>query len=286
MVAIEIHHLTFTYPLAEHPTLTDLNLQFSKGELVSVLGSNGAGKSTLCYLLAGYGKHFFKGKQKGSIRINGNDIDSLSRRKLVSRIGFLTQSPANQLSEVKDTVYEELAYRLENLRIGPDEMRRRIDQIMKRLSLSDLAGHHPQTLSGGQLQKVVLASNLVIKPELLILDEPFSRLDPVSAEEMLTLIHTISRQGTTILATENRIGMISQTADKVCLLADGSLLASGPPDQVLNSVINYDCRVEEGRLTRLCRCLAQEQNYKHSGSLPISLEDAVRFLRSIYETSL
>ncbi len=279
MVDIHIERLTFTYPLTKTPSLKDLTIKIDSGELVSVLGCNGAGKSTLCCLMAGYGERFFKGTGTGDILIGGRPVCSISHRDLVRDIGFLSQSPRNQISEIKDTVYEELAFKMENLGVDPGEMHERIENAMQTVSIWGLADRHPHNLSGGQLQKVVIAAQLTMNPSLLILDEPFSRLDPRSSEELLDTIKRISHTGTTVVVTENKIGSISQAADSVCLLSHGRLIKKAKPNDLLGCIDQTATGISENLLTQLTKKLVSAKRTCY----PYTLPETVSFIKSHYD---
>ena len=144
-----------------------------------MVGPNGAGKSTLCYTIAGFVPHFFKGELTGAVLVDGSDLQSSTLNEWVLTVGLAFQNPFNQISGAKYTVFEELAFGLENIGIPRDEMIARVEESMKLTGISDLADRSPYSLSGGQQQRVALTSILVMQPKVLVLDEPTSQMDPV-----------------------------------------------------------------------------------------------------------
>ena len=195
MAIIEIENLTYSYPHTDQPALRDLILQIEAGEFVAVIGANGAGKSTLCYTLTGFVPHFFQGEMVGRVSVAGLETREHPLEDLVLVSGLVFQNPFNQISGAKFTVYEEIAFGLENLGVPREEMAPRIKQVMALTDITEMADRSPYALSGGQQQRVALASMLVMEPQVLVLDEPTSQLDPLGSREVFAVIRELSRQG-------------------------------------------------------------------------------------------
>ncbi|MBK6793309.1 MAG: ABC transporter ATP-binding protein [Anaerolineales bacterium] len=140
--------------------------RFQEGEFVSVIGPNGAGKSTLCYALAGFVPHFFKGEISGEIEVDGKLSSKSTLDTWVLNVGLAFQNPFNQISGAKYTVFEEIAFGLENIGVPRDEMKKRVEDAMSLTGISELADRSPYSLSGGQQQRVALTSILVMRPRL------------------------------------------------------------------------------------------------------------------------
>src|SRR5690606_1732280 len=149
-----------------------------KGYLYAVIGKNGSGKTTLCNLIRGFIPHFHKGELEGDFLIEGKDVREWDLGELAKKIGFIFQNPFTQISGVKDTVFEEIAYGLENLGVEVEEIKRRVKKISKLLGIEELEDKNPFELSGGQKQRVAFASVIVMEPDILVIDEPTSQLDP------------------------------------------------------------------------------------------------------------
>ena len=176
-----------SYPLTTEPAIKHLNLQIERGKFYGVIGENGSGKTTLCALLRGFAPSFYKGEIKGEVLVEGKNINEYGG-ELSQKIGFVFQNPFTQISGVKDTVFEEVAYGLENFGVPVEEIERRVIEVMKMTNIESLAEKNPFELSGGQMQRVALASVIVLEPDILIIDEPTSQLDPEGTESVFAII--------------------------------------------------------------------------------------------------
>ena len=143
MAIINLQNVTYKYPLTNSPVLKDINLQIEEGEFVAIVGPNGAGKSTLCYTIAGFVPHFFKGELTGTVEVAGNESSKSNLHEWVLNVGLAFQNPFNQISGAKYTVFEEIAFGLENIGIPRDEMMTRVGDVMKLTGISDLANRSP-----------------------------------------------------------------------------------------------------------------------------------------------
>ncbi|HZJ23865.1 MAG TPA: ABC transporter ATP-binding protein, partial [Anaerolineales bacterium] len=233
MAIVNLQNVTYQYPLTSSPALRDISLQINEGEFVAVVGPNGAGKSTLCYTLAGFVPHFFKGELTGTVEVAGSETHSSTLNDWVMNVGLAFQNPFNQISGAKYTVFEEIAFGLENIGVPRDEMISRVEDAMKLTDISDLADRSPYSLSGGQQQRVALTSILVMQPKVLVLDEPTSQMDPIGTREVFGVIRKMAEQGMTVILVEHKVEWIAQFADRVIALKDGEVLLEGTPGEVL-----------------------------------------------------
>lgn len=281
MAVIELHNLTYTYPITHKPALRDIRLEVEEGEFLAVIGPNGAGKSTLCYTIAGFVPHFFKGKLEGRVRVGGIETSGARLNDFVQKVGLVFQNPFNQISGSKFTVYEEIAFGLENRGVPREEMRQRIDRVMELTGIQDLGERSPYALSGGQQQRVALASILVLQPEILVLDEPTSQLDPIGTREVFQVIKDMSRQGMTIVMTEHKIEWVAEFADRVLALSEGEMLMLGSPQEVLTSELLPEHNIGISRYTAAARQAAQERLWPTGRPLPVKLDEAVEGFREI-----
>jgi energy-coupling factor transporter ATP-binding protein EcfA2 len=234
MPALKIAHLTYTYPTGKRPSLQNISLQVEKGELLAVIGANNSGKSTLCYAIAGVIPHFFHGQFNGSVLIGKVNTTDQTISALAEHVGLVMQIPGNQLSGVRSTVFEEIAFGLENLGISRQEMHERTTAALALTGLSAFAERSPYQLSGGQQQKVALAAVLAVSPSLLILDEPTTFLDPQGARQVFDILLELKRQGKTIILAEQRLEWVAECADRVIVLQDGKMMLCGTPEEVLS----------------------------------------------------
>ena len=229
MAHIEIQNLNFQYPHAKAPSLSSIDLQIEKGEYVVLCGESGSGKTTLLRhlkpLLTPYGE------KSGEIYLDGMALSKLDGRSQASRIGFVMQDPDDQI--VTDKVWHELAFGLENLGCDQKTMNLRVAEMASYFGIQDWFQRDVGTLSGGQKQLLNLASIMAMQPEILILDEPTSQLDPIAASDFLGTVKKINVElGTTILITEHRLEDIYASADRVVVMDQGAILAQGDPRQV------------------------------------------------------
>lgn len=239
---IEIRDLTFTYPQQTTPALHNLSLHVSQGEFVLLVGESGSGKSTLLRCLNGLVPHLSGGVISGSVQMNGLDAIAAGPQQMSQHVGFVFQSPENQA--VMDRVEPEIAFGLENsTQFRPhrhessaekarirQEMQARVTAVLDLLNLTHLRERPHHTLSGGERQKVALASALVLQPALLALDEPTSQLDPQAAAELLDALVQLNREhGYTILLAEHRLERVLPFASRVLLMENGRLTLDAPP---------------------------------------------------------
>jgi len=273
MAIVNLQNVTYKYPLTSLPALRDVNLQISEGEFVAVVGPNEAGKSTLCYTLAGFVPHFFKGELTGTVEVAGIESHTSTLNEWVMNVGLAFQNPFNQISGAKYTVFEEIAFGLENIGVPSDEMIGRVEAAMKLTDISDLADRSPYSLSGGQQQRVALTSILVMQPKILVLDEPTSQMDPIGTREVFGVIRKMAEQGMTVVLVEHKVEWIAQFADRVIALKDGQILLEGKPGEVFTSPILEESGFGISRYTSVARKAQQIGLWKKEG-LPVTLDEA------------
>jgi len=274
MAIINLQNVTYKYPLTDVAVLQNINLQVNEGEFVAVIGPNGAGKSTLCYTIAGFVPHFFKGELTGTVDVAGNESSKSNLHEWVLNVGLAFQNPFNQISGAKYTVFEEIAFGLENIGVPRAEMKSRVEEAMQMTGISALADRSPYSLSGGQQQRVALTSILVMHPKVLVLDEPTSQMDPIGTREVFGVIRKLSEQGMTVVMVEHKVEWIAEFADKVIALYNGSVLLEGKPQEVLTSDLLTDKGFGISRYTSVAR-KAKEMNLWKKEKLPVTLDEAV-----------
>ncbi|MFN2195162.1 MAG: energy-coupling factor ABC transporter ATP-binding protein [Anaerolineales bacterium] len=266
--------MRFQYAEEEDFALDEISLQVEKGEFIAIIGANEAGKSTLCYTLSGFVPHFFKGNLTGSAWAAGINLSETSLDEIVLKVGLAFQNPFNQISGSKFTVYEEIGFGLENIGLPREEIRSRVDWILELTGIQDLADRSPYALSGGQQQRVALASILVMKPEILVLDEPTSQLDPIGTREVFKVIRDLAHQGLTIVMAEHKTEWIAAFADRVIALENGKIIKEGTPAEVLSDIDLKAAGIGLSRYT-LAAELADNRNlWPAAQRYPVSLEEA------------
>ena len=274
MAIINLQDITYKYPFTDLPALQNLSLQADEGEFLAVVGPNGAGKSTLCYALAGFVPHFFKGELTGTVEVAGMKSNETNLHEWVLNVGLAFQNPFNQISGAKFTVFEEIAFGLENIGVPRDEMKQRVEDAMKLTGISDLADRSPYSLSGGQQQRVALTSILVMQPKVLVLDEPTSQMDPIGTREVFGVIRKMAEKGMTVVLVEHKVEWIANFADRVVALHEGQILLDGNPRDVLTSDILFDKGFGISRYTSVARKAKENRVWKEK-DLPVTLDEAV-----------
>lgn len=224
--------LIYQYPMTRRPALRELSLSISAGEFVLLIGRSGSGKSTFLRALNGLVPRFYGGQIAGDILFAGQKLDRLTQRYIVENIGFLQQDPERQL--LLDQVERELAFGLENLQIAPEQIRSRLAEVSHLFNLGHLLSHSSAQLSGGEKQRLALAGILATYPQVLLLDEPTSQLDPIHAEEVLHAVRRLNEEwGMTILMSEHRLDRCFHLADRLLLFEDGRITFDGSPASFL-----------------------------------------------------
>lgn len=276
-MGINIKDLSFIYPGSKKKALKNINLNIDDGEFCCIIGKNLAGKSTLCYTITGFIPHFFKGKMEGNVLIDDLDTTDLPLHKIVTKVGFVLQNPFNQLSGSKFTVFEELAFSLENLGIFRNEMIERVEEILKKLKIYDLKHRSPYELSGGQQQMVAIASILVMKPKIFVLDEPTSQLDPVYSKLIFSLIKKLNKVGITIIIVTHKIEEIAESANRILLIENGEILINESPLEIFKFIHKYKNYIKHMRppcYVELAQRMEEEGLWKEYNGYPINFKQA------------
>ena len=226
MGKLEIKNLCFSYD-ETHPVIDDVSLSIEKGSFVVVLGHNGSGKSTLAKLIVGLLE-----KNSGQIFLDGEEIDKKNLRKLQTKTALVFQNPDNQF--IGSTVEDDIAFGLENRQFPHEKMQEEINKFAESVNMLDYLDKEPINLSGGQKQRVALAGALILRPEILILDEATSMLDPKGKSTVRKVIDKIHKENPelTIVSITHDIDE-ALLADEVCILSKGKLVKSGKPREIL-----------------------------------------------------
>lgn len=233
---IQFKNVSYSYPLADTPAIKNLNLEIEEGRFYGVVGENGSGKTTLCALIRGFAPSFYKGELTGEVLVDGKPTVDYGPGELSLRIGYVFQNPFNQISGVKDTLFEEVAFGLENFGVPVDEIEERVTEVMKLTDIWHLAEKNPFELSGGQQQRAALASIIVLKPDILVIDEPTSQLDPEGTEKVFQIIEKLKHEKKTVILVEHKVDLVAEYADEVLVLRNGELIRSGDKRTVLSDM--------------------------------------------------
>ena len=240
---IKINALSFQYPQSSHKVLDNVSLEIPPGTLTLVTGASGSGKSTLLRCINGLVPHFSGGTISGQIQVFGFDPIHEGVEVLANIVSFVFQEPEAQF--IFDVVEDEIAFSLENLGVSRSEMGLRIDEVLHQLHLQDLRYRKINHISGGEQQKVAIASALVTRPKVLILDEPTSQLDPTAADEVLKLILELRSQlNLTVLISEHRLERLLPYVDRMINLTSSQTVTYGLPQDVLHSMVQVPPIIE------------------------------------------
>lgn len=256
---ISIKNLHYTYPGDEIESLCGVNLEIEKGSFVAVLGHNGSGKSTLA-------KHMnaIITPTEGEVLVNGMSTSDENNLLNIRRtVGMVFQNPDNQI--VANVVEDDVAFAPENLGVEPKEIRRRVDNALEQVDMSEFKLHAPHLLSGGQKQRVAIAGVIAMEPEVIVLDEPTAMLDPRGRDEVITTVTKLCREKgiTVVLITHHMAECIG--ADRLIVMSNGYVIADGSPESVFSQV---ELMKSEGLTVPATTQLMYELN-KNGWSLPL-----------------
>lgn len=233
MEILKIENLKFTYPLCDEPAVNNVTLSVKRGEFIGVCGATGCGKTTLLRLL----KREIApvGDVGGNVFFEGTPINDLSDERSACDIGFVMQNPEHQI--VADKVWHELAFGLENMNIPQSETARRVAETAAYFGIEDWFDKNVCELSGGQKQLLNLASVMIMRPKILILDEPTSQLDPIAAAEFTATLKKLNRElALTVIIAEHRLEDIIPECDRLLVLDSGGVLAFDTPQKVIEKL--------------------------------------------------
>ena len=275
---LKLENVNYKYPLEEKNTLQNINIEIKKGEFWAVIGKNGSGKTTLCNILRRFVPDFYKGELTGKITLEGKELKDYSQKEIVQKIGFVFQNPFTQISGVKNTVFEEIAYGLENLGIERETIISEVEKILKLLEIEKLRDKNPYNLSGGQKQRVALASIITMNPDILVIDEPTSQLDPKGTEDIFKIINLMANEGKTIILVEHKLELIAEYAENILVLDEGEIILSGKASEVLNNKILLEKEIGMTQYSMLAYELEKARKIELE-EIPITKEKTVELLK-------
>lgn len=277
MSIIETENLTYTYPSGTKPSIRDVSIKIEKGEFVLITGPSGCGKTTLCRCFNGLIPHFYQGELKGEITVAGLRISEQPIYEMAKHVGLVFQNPENQLFAL--SVEKDVAFGLENLGVPREEMRKRVDWALNLTGICDLRERAPHELSGGQQQRVAIASVLAMQPEIIVLDEPTSFLDPLGAKKIFEVIYDLNRKlGITVVLVEHRLDLTARYANHIAVMDDGKIVLDGEPREILSSEQARLIGVGIPKPTRLYQILRKDR-VSLSNTIPLSSDEMAAMLR-------
>ena len=251
--ALSIEDLSFTYVGRGKPALKNISARIEEGSFVCLMGHGGAGKSSLCYTFNALIPKFFRGDYSGRVLVKGKEAAAQSVAHLSRQVGLSLQDFEAQLFSTN--VELEMAFGPENHGLPVPEIEKRIGHYLRVIGLEHFRHRQPATLSGGQKQRLAIGSVLAMEPDILVMDEPTTDLDPKGAEEVLALAHGLRREGRTLVMVAPEPEMVAK-ADQIWLMRDGELMAQGPPEEILNDLSRLEaCGVKPPALIELFQAL-------------------------------
>ena len=276
LTIIETRNLTYTYPGRTTPSIKDTSLTIKKGEFITLTGPSGCGKTTLCRCFNGLIPHFYSGKLEGELVVAGLRVIDHSIYNLARHVGLVFQNPENQLFAL--SVEKDVAFGLENVGMPREEIRERVDWALQMTGIENLRERAPHELSGGQQQRVAIASVLAMQPDVMVLDEPTSFLDPLGAEKIFDVINELNEKlDITVILVEHRLDLASKYTDRVIVMDKGKVLFDGGPRDIFAS--------EEVRMTGvgIPKAVVLYQTLKEGGihlnGIPITSKEATQLIR-------
>ena len=277
---IRIRGLTFYYADAAQPALRDINLDIQGGEFVLLTGPSGSGKTSLCRCLNGLIPHFYGGRISGQVDVDGTAVLEHPTKEMATIVGMVFQDPENQL--VAMDVEREIAFGLENLAFPRHIIAKRLEESLDTLGISHLRHRQVHELSGGEKQKVAIASVLALHPDVLVLDEPTSELDPHSAEEVLSVVQRLNDElGLTVVLLEHRLDRVVHLIDRMIVMDEGRIVADGNPRQVLDDGAVSDIGVGAPPIVRLVQRLKQKGD--SIGTIPLTVKEGRSMLGAAFQ---
>jgi energy-coupling factor transporter ATPase len=281
MAIIEAKNLTYTYPGGTKPSINNVSLKVEKGEFVLITGPSGCGKTTLCRCFNGLIPHFYQGELKGEITVASMDVTKHETHAMAKNVGLVFQNPENQLFAL--SVEKDVAFGLENLGMPREEMQKRVEWALKLTDIYDLRERSPHEVSGGQQQRVAIAAVLAMQPEIIVLDEPTSFLDPLSAEKIFEVIHDLNKKlGITVVLVEHRLDLTAKYADHIIIMDEGAVCFDGNPREILNTEETRLIGVGIPKATFLYHLLRKD-GVDLGDVTPLSSEELAKMLQEAFE---
>ncbi len=278
-IIASLDKVSYFYPNSQKPILKNISLNIRKGEFLGIIGPTGSGKTTLCLALNGIIPQFYGGRFFGYIKIAGLDTLKYPVSHLSRYIGSVFEDPETQL--VSTSVTNEIAFALENLCINREEIITCISSSLTAVRLEGMESKHPQELSGGQKQRLAIAAAIALKPQLLILDEPTSQLDPIGSQEVFATVKKLNKElGITIVMVSHASEEMAQFSDRLALLSGGEIIKLGTPEEVYTKIPLLETHnLRPPEVAKIFYAI-KAKGIKFS-QVPVTLEQGIKTLRQL-----
>jgi energy-coupling factor transporter ATP-binding protein EcfA2 len=280
---VEVSNYSFIYRKAKKQALFNVSFSIKRNEFLAIVGPTAAGKTTICRSITGLIPELYPGKSSGSIHIMGKPVSQYRVEEIASFIGYVHQDAESQI--LMTNVEKEIAFPLENLAFPREEIVERVENALKLVHLEQYRNRHPFYLSGGQRQRVVLATALAMNPDILILDEAVSEIDPLGAEEIINVAKELRDMGKTIVFIEHNMEEIARFADRIIVLNEGRVVADDKTEDVLCDMeLLKKLDIYPPEITQLFLEL-KKRDVPGIERIPINPEDGREMLRKILDTA-
>ena len=274
-------NFSYSYPTTPN-ALVDIDLKIYRGEVFGVIGPNGAGKSTFCKSLNGLVPHFYGGTVKGRVLVDGMDTLEHTTSELSMKVGLVFQEPETQLSGLALTVEDEVGFGLSMLGFPSKVIRKRIREALEKVGLKGFEKRSPSELSGGEQQRLAIATVLAMEPEIMVLDEPVALLDPIGKSEVLSVVKELAVEGSTIVIAEHEIEELAYFADRILVLNEGKMVSLDDSKKVLSEVEKLKkIGIDPPSVTELAYLLERDLGIKLE--YPITLPEALKIFGELME---
>ncbi|MFX1321448.1 MAG: energy-coupling factor ABC transporter ATP-binding protein [Promethearchaeota archaeon] len=278
MTLIEYKNFYYRYKGNEEYALNNINLKIEDNKFILLCGETGSGKTTLIRCMNGLIPQFYSGFYRGSVEVSGKDTTITAIADLSTEVGIVFQNPENQL--VAMNVEHEIAFGLENLGIESVEISKKIKEVTKITEIEHLLNKAPFELSGGEQQRVAIASILVLEPKIIVLDEPTALLDPYMAKKIIELLKEIQiEKQITILISEHRLDLVLPYADELILMKDGNLIEHDNSNKIINGTNFHTLRLNKPVIYSIFNQLKEEKLFNQY--IPTSISKVINYLKSL-----
>ncbi|NVM18987.1 MAG: ABC transporter ATP-binding protein [Candidatus Lokiarchaeota archaeon] len=278
MSLIKFCNFHFRYKGNDEYALKNINLALNSNRFILLAGETGSGKTTLIRCLNGLIPQFYAGYYKGHVEISGKNTTKTSISELSNDVGIVFQNPENQL--ITMNVEHEIAFGLENLGIPKEDIGEKIKEAVEITEIESILDKAPFEISGGEQQRVAIASILVLEPKVIVLDEPTANLDPLFARKILNLLKKIQvEEKITIIISEHRMDLILPLVDEIILMKESEILTHGTKDKVINTNTFENLNINKPKIYSIFNELKNRNQFLND--IPVSIQDAVSLLKTI-----
>ena len=269
---VRLEHVSYRYPRTKNYVLHDVCIDIHQGEFIAVMGENGAGKTTFLSCLNSIIPNYYLGHMQGNVKVYGMDTKEHVVSEFSRKVGMVLEDPESQLFTTY--VRNEVAFSAENMQVDPDEIRRRIDWALSIVGLTSYKDRETTALSGGQKQRLAIAANLAMKPDMLVLDEPTSQLDPIGTREVFDVIRRLrNEEKMTVVIATHKSEEIAEFADKVLVFSKGHVVAFDEPRKIFqDEELMKLCHIRPPQVSALVNYMNMKNAEIHR--LPILLKEA------------